>query len=564
MTDTERRKKLVKWLDAMLKKLRTLTVSTFVQAIEELRNYIEAGGDFKWNAHGIHERKVMNLLRILEGKINLLIGSGVSRWYQEGLNNATEQAEQAIAKLTKSNRQPYGLRKLKQQATEARRMEAVAGHAQTVSYRGGAMNNLSNRVWDFKGDSKKIIEQIVHDAIKGGKGVNETKNSVKEFLNTDGNGKMKHGGKPGVYKNPEKNCERLMRTEVNAAYRSAEIDSYNAMDVVLGYEIHLSGNHTTTRRNSKGEEKIIELNDICDQCAGKYPKNFVWFGWHPNCRCYITPITMTPAQFAKYWDAQDEGKGKEYLDSIMIKDFPDGFKQYFAAHFMQFKAIAANPQKALPQWIKSNPLILTRLTDTTMKERQNEYLKLNSDPDYTDVKFDPTTGGLMARHKGHNSQGTGSFFANLTPDGKPLTGLDLENKCIEELFTMGNSVIVQPEGIDNANGTQNKALDIILNGVRMDIKSVTEDRAFYRNQLKEKNGQLVGWNAQNPNDLSNSVMLFFYDPSMYSDKKIIDGIYHYLNDRLKNGQHYYGQQNQLKKVYCVVRGISKIFDFDVI
>lgn len=361
MTDTERRKRLIKWLDDVLKKLRALTVSTFVAAIEELRDYIEAGGDFKWDAHGIHERNVMNLLGILEGKINILIASGVSKWYQEGLDNAAEQAEQAIKKLTKSNRQPYGLRKLKQQATEARRMEAVAGHAETVSYRGGAMNNLSNRVWDFKDDSKKAIEQIVQDAIKDGKGVNETKNSVKEFLNTDGNGKMKHGGEPGVYKNPEKNCERLMRTEVNAAYRSAEIDSYNAMDVVLGYEIHLSGNHTTTRRKKNGEVKIIHIKDICDQCAGKYPKNFVWFGWHPNCRCYITPITMTPEQFGEYMDAEDEGREKEYLESIMIKDFPDGFKKYYGEYSSKIaKSAAKNPKRKLPSWIENNKQILPK------------------------------------------------------------------------------------------------------------------------------------------------------------------------------------------------------------
>lgn len=361
MTDTERRKRLIKWLDDVLKKLRALTVSTFVAAIEELRDYIEAGGDFKWDAHGIHERNVMNLLGILEGKINILIASGVSKWYQEGLDNAAEQAEQAIKKLTKSNRQPYGLRKLKQQATEARRMEAVSGHAETVSYRGGAMNNLSNRVWDLKDDSQKAIEQIVQDAIKDGKGVNETKNSVKEFLNTDGNGKMKHGGEPGVYKNPEKNCERLMRTEVNAAYRSAEIDSYNAMDVVLGYEIHLSGNHTTTRRKKNGEVKIIHIKDICDQCAGKYPKNFVWFGWHPNCRCYITPITMTPAQFGEYMDAEDEGREKEYLESIMIKDFPDGFKKYYGEYSSKIaKSAAKNPKRKLPSWIENNKQILPK------------------------------------------------------------------------------------------------------------------------------------------------------------------------------------------------------------
>lgn len=348
-TDKQRREKLIKWLDKLLKQLRALTVSTYYRAIEELRDRIAAREDFVWNENGTEEKRIMNLLKILEGKINFLIASGVSKFYAEGLLNAADQINKALEN-DKFKYKKTRLNKLRASATESRRQEAVAGHAETVSYRGGAMNNLSNRVWDFKDQSKKQIEAIVQDAISKGQSVNDAKNSVKEFLNTDDKGNMKHGGEPGVYKSPEKNCARLIRTEVNAAYRSAEIDSYQKSDMVLGFKIFLSGNHYTKRGNKPPKE----LHDICDELVGEYPKEFYWTGWHPNCRCIIVPITMTPAQFGEYMDAEDEGREKEYLDSIRVKDYPPNFKKYFASHADK---LAKNP----PQWVKNNTSTLPKL-----------------------------------------------------------------------------------------------------------------------------------------------------------------------------------------------------------
>ncbi len=402
MTDAAKRKKLLKWLDDVLKRLKTLTVSAYYQSIEALRDYIMQGGDFEWNEYGSAEKRVTEILKILQNQINILIANGVSTWYQEGLTTAIDNTIKSLKGGRRIKRERE-IKKIKKVATQQHRTTAAIGHA---TYRDGAINNLSNRVWDFKEENKKIIEKIVQDAIRDGKGVNETKNSVKEYLNTDGNGKMKKAG-AGVYKNPLKNCERLMRTEVNAAYRSAEIDSYNAMDVVLGYEIHLSGNHYTTRKN----KPPIPIHDICDECAGKYPKNFIWFGWHPNCRCYITPITMTPEQFAAYMDAEDEGREKKYLESISIKDFPDGFKKYFSDNAANIiNAVAKNPKRQLPSWFENNKKILSVSTDPKIQERLNEFNNYNSDPDYTDVKFDAKTGGLMATHKLHNFDKKGGEY----------------------------------------------------------------------------------------------------------------------------------------------------------
>lgn len=58
-------------------------------------------------------------------------------------------------------------------------------------------------------------------------------------------------------------------------------------------------------------------------------------------------------------DAEDEGREKEYLESIMIKDFSDGFKKYFGEHAAKIaRAAAKSPKRKLPSWIENNKNIL--------------------------------------------------------------------------------------------------------------------------------------------------------------------------------------------------------------
>ena len=199
-----------------------------------------------------------------------------------------------------------------------------------------------------------------------------------------------------------------------------------------------------------------------------------------------------------------------------------------------------------------------------IQQRRQEYEQYKNDPDYVDVEFDENTGGVKAMHKDHNSgKDPQSFFEHLTSDGSGFKTWELENFCIEQLFKTGNSVIVQPEGLPKPHQpgkteTHYTALDIVLNGVRMDIKSITKLKNYYTSALQGKYRQLKNWNKENPNNPADSVMLYFHDPSMFSRVKVKDGITHYLN----NG-FLYGKHNYIKHVYCVVRGVNRIYQFDV-
>ncbi|MBQ9417880.1 MAG: hypothetical protein IJU19_04785, partial [Bacteroidales bacterium] len=65
---------------------------------------------------------------------------------------------------------------------------------------------------------------------------------------------------------------------------------YQEEALVLGIEIHTTSNPA-------------HQEDICDLLAGRYPKDFKWTGWHPNCMCYEVPILATPEEVNAMADA---------------------------------------------------------------------------------------------------------------------------------------------------------------------------------------------------------------------------------------------------------------------
>ena len=150
----------------------------------------------------------------------------------------------------------------------------------------------SARVWNLSKQYRTEIEMALDIAISEGTPANELASILKKYLRNpdslfrryrDKNGVLQlskkakeyHSGQ-GVYRSAYKNAERLARTEINIAYRKADIERWQSMDMIAGYEIKRS-------RHPYGCE-------ICDMMKGIYPKSFVWVGNHPNCRCYMTPI----------------------------------------------------------------------------------------------------------------------------------------------------------------------------------------------------------------------------------------------------------------------------------
>lgn len=151
---------------------------------------------------------------------------------------------------------------------------------------------LSERVWKLNAQFRQEIEMALDVAIADGVSASQLATHLKQYLKNpdalfrryrDKNGVLQlsknalayHTGR-GVYRSAYKNAERLARTEINIAYRSADIERWQGLDFIAGYQIKRSRN--------------LSPCPICDMMAGVYPKSFVWVGNHPNCRCYMVPI----------------------------------------------------------------------------------------------------------------------------------------------------------------------------------------------------------------------------------------------------------------------------------
>ncbi len=155
----------------------------------------------------------------------------------------------------------------------------------------------------------------------------------------------------------------------------------------------------------------------------------------------------------------------------------------------------------------------TKGLDERKDTNRKEYERLKQDPDYINVKYDKKSGGVKGAHKGHKKHKND----NQTYFEEKLTGDQLEEEFQDKAFKKGHSVIFRAE---RENETD---LDMILDGVKMDLISVTENSITYRNQLSRKNSQLKDYNRLE-NEENSSVCMYFHVPSFYTEDKVRNGI----------------------------------------
>lgn len=244
--------------------------------------------------------------------------------------------------------------------TEAQRKlyfaATTAAASQTFIERKTAGMTLSERVWNYAKGFKQEMELALDCGIRDGKAANRLATELKQYLRypdklfrrvRDEHGQLHlskaaaafHPGR-GVYRSSYINARRLAATETNIAYHTADYERWQTMDFVLGIEIRLSNNH-----NCKGY-KPGTFHDICDDLAGKYPKDFKFTGWHPHCRCQALPILKTPDDFLASLD--DDNKQAQSKNEI--KDVPQNFKVWFNENESRLQRATS-----LPYFLTDNP-----------------------------------------------------------------------------------------------------------------------------------------------------------------------------------------------------------------
>lgn len=211
--------------------------------------------------------------------------------------------------------------------------------------------NLSTRVWNLSEQYKTELEESITAAIAPGTSAMELAAQVKKYLKEpdkrfrrikekmeDGtikwhlskNAKAYHPGQ-GVYRSSARNAQRLARTEINMSYRTAEQERWKQFDFVVGYEV-------------KTTQNGHHVEDVCNQLAGKYPKDFKFVGWHPQCMCYCIPILKTEDEF---WSLDEDVKSANE-----IAELPPNFREWINDNRDRIEA--AEKRGKLPYFIRDN------------------------------------------------------------------------------------------------------------------------------------------------------------------------------------------------------------------
>ena len=162
--------------------------------------------------------------------------------------------------------------------------------------------NLSQRVWNITEQTKGHIEMYLETGIATGRSAEGIGRDIRQLLNDpdkrfrrvrDEAGKLTysqpmkdyHPGR-GVYRSSRMNALRVASTETNMGYRMSDAERWKQMDFMLGFEVKRSANAHPCA--------------ICDSLKGKYPKDFIFPGWHPFCICFAVPIVMEHEDFADF------------------------------------------------------------------------------------------------------------------------------------------------------------------------------------------------------------------------------------------------------------------------
>ena len=205
------------------------------------------------------------------------------------------------------------------------------------------------------------------------------------------------------------------------------------------------------------------------------------------------------------------------------------------------------------------PYIDWEVAKAKFPERYEEYLQLTKDKEYRDVEFDPETGGIKASHIGHKRNSTKeTYFGE-----EKLTAHALEEECADTLFRAGHKVIFLDESKLDQNGRPFSALDMSVDGVVMDIRSITVDKDNYVNALTAKNKQLERYNLRSDVERAESLCLYFHDPTMFSDARIKASIRSYNRIILADAKEQGQEVKQIRKLVVVLRGERKVRHYDV-
>lgn len=328
--------------------------------------------------------RIDNLIKSLHNNVETVIVNGSRQGWTLANNKNSALADRVFGenkyKLTKTQERRYYNNNDK--ALEAFIARKTAGL------------NLSDRVWNITDQFKEGVEMGLDLGIRNGLSAAEIARDLKQYLKEpdklfrrvrDEHGELhlsrsakKYSPGQGVYRSSYKNAMRLARTENNISYRTADYLRWQQLDFVVGIEIRLSNNHTLGGR---------EFEDICDELQGKYPKDFKFTGWHPQCRCHAISILKTPEELAEDTERILNGEETDTTSKNEIKDVPANFTKWVKDNADRIEN--ANNRGALPYFLKDNMDLFdleTNAETLSLRKKLEQQIKMMSNDEFNDLE----------------------------------------------------------------------------------------------------------------------------------------------------------------------------------
>ncbi len=337
-----------KKLFSRIEKYASLVSSIYDTANKEAVKILQStsydgASPFLWDDYPSTSKKIKSLISDLQKSIEVTIVNSITEeWknseaFNESLARETMEVYGVPVKEIKNYTRYFGHNK-----------DALKAFINRVENK----NTLSSRVWNITNQYKgnlELIFSILGESMANGESAASMSKKVRKYLNEPdrlyrrvrnihgdlvlSKNARKYSPTTGQYRSSYKNAMRLCRTETNMAYRSSDYEKMQTFDFVVGIEVKLSNNHTLNG---------VPFSDICDTLKGKYPKDFKFTGWHPQCRCYTIAVLMTDEEFFS-----------EGSDSInVVKKPPEGFNKWLSDN--STRIAKAKKKGTTPYFLRDN------------------------------------------------------------------------------------------------------------------------------------------------------------------------------------------------------------------
>ena len=282
---------------------------------------------FSFNDYPKTQKHAQKIINGLAGNITAVIANGSRKQWLY----ACQKNDEFVASIMDTSK----LTKARLNKMQDRNLDAL----QTFQQRKINGMDLSQRVWKYVGQYKDQIELGLDVGLGEGRSAQQLSRDLRQNLQDPdrlfrrvrdkrGNLVLSKAAKAfrpgqGVYRSSYKNAMRLTRSEVNMAYRESDWLRWQQLDFVVGFQVNRS-NH----------DPVYKCK-ICERLVGRYPKWFKFKGWHPQCRCYMTPILMDNDTFrenrvSRFKSALNGTEYQKYEAKNAVTDFPQGFKDWVA------------------------------------------------------------------------------------------------------------------------------------------------------------------------------------------------------------------------------------------